>query len=77
LLDRHAVSVRPFGLETAGEAVTEGFHFIGYRFQSERDRQDVKRWWLRHQSAGAAGQRVQAPGATRRPPPSSDDPFGR
>ena len=45
LLDRHGASTRPFGLHTAGESLTNSFRFIGYRFGSERDRQDVKRWW--------------------------------
>lgn len=45
LLDRHGASTRPFGLETIGEPATEKLRFTGYRFTSQQDRQDVKRWW--------------------------------
>lgn len=45
LLDRHGASTRPFGLETIGEPATERLRFTGYRFASQQDRQDVKRWW--------------------------------
>jgi len=45
LLDRHGASTRPFGLETIGEAATERLRFTGYRFTSQHDREDVKRWW--------------------------------
>lgn len=48
LLDRNGASTRPFGLETAGETITDKFQFIGYRFTNDRDRQDVKRWWEKH-----------------------------
>jgi hypothetical protein len=54
LLDRHGASVRPFGLATAGEAVTDAFQFYGYRFTSDRDRSDVKRWWKKQQTIAAA-----------------------
>jgi hypothetical protein len=46
LLDRHGASTRPFGLETIGEPATERLRFTGYRFSSQQDRQDVKRWWV-------------------------------
>jgi hypothetical protein len=55
LLDRHGVATRLFGLETAGESVTESFRFIGYRFGSDRDRQEVKRWWEKQKTVAAAG----------------------
>jgi hypothetical protein len=55
LLDRHGASTRLFGLETAGESVTESFRFIGYRFGSDRDRQEVKRWWEKQKALAAAG----------------------
>ena len=45
LLDRHGASTRPFGLETIGEAATERLRFTGYRFTTQHDREDVKRWW--------------------------------
>ena len=54
LLDRHGASVRPFGLVTASESVTDAFQFYGYRFTSPRDRQDVKRWWKKQQTIAAA-----------------------
>jgi hypothetical protein len=72
LLDRHGASTRPFGLETAGESVTESFRFIGYRFSSDRDRQDVKRWWQKQQvlteaarAAKLTGQEPAAPARIR------------
>lgn len=58
LLDRHGVSTRPFGLEPAGESVTESFRFSGYRFASEQDRQEVKRWWKKQQALAAAARAV-------------------
>jgi hypothetical protein len=46
LLDRHEVSTRSFGLEPIPEAAAIGqMRFVGYRFASEKDRQDVVRWW--------------------------------
>jgi hypothetical protein len=45
LLDRHGVAVRPFGLWTSGESVTEAYAFVGYRFSTAEDRENVKRWW--------------------------------
>ncbi len=51
LVDRHGASTRPFGLETAGESVTERLRFVGYRFLAERNREDVKRWWLKRKSS--------------------------
>ncbi len=60
LLDRHGMSVRPFGLSTAGESVTEVFQFYGYRYSSERDRQDVKRWWQKQQTIAAAARETQS-----------------
>jgi hypothetical protein len=55
LLDRHGASTRPFGLHTAGESLTDSYRFIGYRFGSERDRQDVKRWWQKQAALSEAG----------------------
>ncbi len=55
LLDRHGASTRGFGLHTAGESLTDSFRFIGYRFGSERDRQDVKRWWQKQKALAEAG----------------------
>jgi hypothetical protein len=63
LLDRHGASTRPFGLETAGESVTESFRFIGYRFSSDRDRQDVKRWWQKQQTLIEAARAAKLTGA--------------
>ena len=54
LLNRHGVSTRPFGLETTGEAATERLRFVGYRFSSNRDRQDVVRWWEKQKGVAAA-----------------------
>ncbi len=77
LLDRHGASVRPFGLATAGEAVTDAFQFYGYRFTSDRDRQDVKRWWKKQQTIAAAAQDSNLTGkqspATRGFVPRSQD----
>jgi hypothetical protein len=68
LLDRHGVSIRPFGLEAAGESVTESYRFSGYRFTSEHERDDVKRWWKKQQTIAAAAARA-TPGG--RPAPHS------
>jgi len=54
LLNRHGASTRPFGLETTGEAATEKLRFVGFRFSSDRDRQDVIRWWDKQKAAAAA-----------------------
>jgi hypothetical protein len=54
LLNRHGASTRPFGLETTGEAATERLRFVGFRFASDRDRQDVTRWWEKQKGATAA-----------------------
>jgi hypothetical protein len=53
LVDRHGASTRPFGLETAGESATERLRFVGYRFNSEANRDDVKRWWEKQRAAAA------------------------
>ncbi len=50
LLDRHGISVRSFGLEATGEAVTDRFQFVGYRFTSANDRDAVKQWWKKHKA---------------------------
>ncbi len=55
LLNRHGASTRPFGLETTGEAATERLRFVGFRFSSDRDRQDVVRWWEKQKGVAAAG----------------------
>ncbi|HTM52653.1 MAG TPA: hypothetical protein VL175_01420 [Pirellulales bacterium] len=60
LVDRHGASTRPFGLVTAGEAATERLRFIGYRFENERHREEVKRWWAK-QKAANEGAAAQAP----------------
>ena len=57
LLDRHGVSIRPYGLTPAGESVTDAFNFAGYRFASQRDRQSVKRWWEKQQRIVAAAKK--------------------
>jgi hypothetical protein len=62
LLDRHGVSTRTFGLEAAGENAADRFRFVGYRFTSDKDRQELKLWWEKeskenkaeHRSAGLA-----------------------
>jgi hypothetical protein len=54
LLNRHGASTRPFGLVTTGEAATERLRFVGFRFSSDRDRQDVTRWWEKQKGAIAA-----------------------
>jgi hypothetical protein len=85
LLDRHGASTRPFGLELAGEAVTESLRFSGYRFSSEQDRQDVKRWWKKQQAiataARAANLREQSnggiPGSRIWPARSALQPTGQ
>lgn len=59
LLSRHGAQTGPFGLHTAGESLTDSFRFIGYRFASERDRQDVKRWWQKQQALREAGRAAQ------------------
>jgi hypothetical protein len=58
LLDRHGASTRPFGLELAGESLSESFRFSGYRFAAEPNRQDVKRWWTKQQAIAAAAARA-------------------
>ena len=55
LLDRQGASTGPFGLHTAGESLTDSFRFIGYRFSSPGDRQDVLRWWRKQKKLAAAG----------------------
>jgi hypothetical protein len=55
LVDRHGASTRPFGLVTAGEAATERLRFIGYRFENERHREEVKRWWGKQKTAAEGG----------------------
>jgi hypothetical protein len=45
---------------TAGEAATERLRFIGYRFENERHREEVKRWWAK-QKAANEGAAAQAP----------------
>ncbi|MEX0676520.1 MAG: hypothetical protein WD063_05560 [Pirellulales bacterium] len=63
LLDRHGASTTPFGLETAGESVTDSYRFVGYRFSSQRDRQDVNRWWQRKKALARAGRAAQLTGS--------------
>ena len=52
LLDRRGASTRPFGLD-AIEAVIGQARFIGYRYASDSDRDDVLRWWKRASAEGA------------------------
>ncbi len=59
LLDRHGMSIRPFGLATAGESITDAFNFTGYRFTSDRDRQGVKRWWEKQRTIAAAAEKTK------------------
>ncbi len=54
LLNRHGASTRPFGLEPTGETATEKLRFVGFRFSTDRDRQDVTRWWEKQKGAVAA-----------------------
>jgi hypothetical protein len=70
LLDRHGASTGPFGLEAAGESVTESFRFGGYRFSAERDRQDVHRWWQKQKALAAAARAANLGG--KRPPIASE-----
>ncbi len=69
LIDRRGASVRPFGLVTAGESVTDAFQFYGYRFTTEDDRADVKRWWKKQQTIAAAAQKAGDGIATEREAP--------
>lgn len=50
LLDRRNVSVQSFGIVPAGEALTDVYQFFGFRFTSEADRENVKRWWQKQQA---------------------------
>jgi len=50
LLDRHEVSVQPFGILPAGEALGDIYQFFGFRFTSDVDRESVKRWWQKQQA---------------------------
>jgi len=70
LLDRHGASTAPFGLQTAGESVTESYRFVGYRFGHQRDRQDVKRWWQKRKALAAAGRAARLTGSEPAPVPT-------
>jgi hypothetical protein len=67
LLDRQAVSTRPFGLEPAGQTVVERFRFSPYRFLSAKDHEDVRRWWQKQKQthgkkpAPAVGRQLDGP----------------
>lgn len=50
LLDRHGASTRPFGLD-ASEIILGPCRFVGYRYGSEKDREDVARWWQKNKQA--------------------------
>jgi hypothetical protein len=50
LLDRHDVSVHPFGIVPAGEALSDVYQFFGFRFTADTDREAVKRWWAKQQA---------------------------
>lgn len=50
LLDRHDVSIQPFGIQPAGEALSDVYQFFGFRFTSDSDRESVKRWWQKQQA---------------------------
>ncbi len=52
LLDNRGVSTRPFGLD-AIEAVIGQARFIGYRYTSDNDRDDVLRWWKKASAESA------------------------
>jgi hypothetical protein len=51
LLDRHGLSTRAFGLDATNEVLIGQCRFIGYRFASAKDRQDVGRWWQKQKHA--------------------------
>jgi hypothetical protein len=51
LLDRHGLSTRAFGLEATNDVLIGQYRFIGYRFASAKDRQDVGRWWQKQKHA--------------------------
>lgn len=51
LLNRHDLSAGSFGLESAGESTADRLQFIGYRYASDKSRQDVQSWWAKHSEA--------------------------
>jgi hypothetical protein len=51
LLDRHGASTQSFGLDSAPQVDIGQCRFVGYRFASEKDRQDVQQWWERLRKA--------------------------
>ena len=53
LLDHRGISSRPFGLD-AIEAVIGQARFIGYRYSSDKDRDDILRWWKKASTANPA-----------------------
>jgi hypothetical protein len=54
LLDRHGASMQSFGLDMTAEANFGASRFIGYRYVSDKDRQDIRRWWENFKKAKAA-----------------------
>ncbi len=54
LLDRHGASMQSFGLEMTAEANFGASRFIGYRYVSHKDRQDIRRWWENFKKAKPA-----------------------
>jgi hypothetical protein len=53
LLDRYDLSARSFGLETAGEAMVDRSRFVGYRYSSDKSRQDVRKWWAKQSDSAS------------------------
>ena len=47
LIERHAMSPGPFGLEPTDEIVAERLRFSAYYFPQETSRQTVEQWWKR------------------------------
>ena len=53
LLDHRGASMRPFGLDAA-EVIIGQCRFISYRYESDKDREDIQRWWKKESSEAAA-----------------------
>jgi len=50
LLTRHGEEPAQFGLRETEDSLLDNAGLIGYRFEAERDREGVQRWWLVRQS---------------------------
>ena len=51
LLDHRGVSTRPFGLDAA-EVIIGQCRFISYRYESDKDREEIQRWWQKEAKSG-------------------------